>query len=84
MAMEILTISGWPARWSDFQQWSEKGEQLAEAVRFFAYSEKPVAVVWKMEDYGKALAADMAVNLLLIYLFVSVFVDRRPMPFRVL
>lgn len=65
LAIIVLTLGGWPARWSDFGQWSEKGHLMGESVRFLARSAKPLAVVCRLKYYAMVLLANIAMSALL-------------------
>lgn len=73
LTIEALTINGWPAKWSDFQQWKEKAGLMGETVQFFLRSKKPLAVIWKLKYYIMALSADIAAVIVLSLSFVFKF-----------
>lgn len=60
----LVTVAGWPARWSDFGQWRERFETIRETAEFLLRSKKPLVIGERLKQYGWVFAANIGVNII--------------------
>ncbi len=60
----LVTVAGWPARWSDFGQWRERFETIRETAEFLLRSKKPLVIGERLKQYGWAFAANIGINII--------------------
>lgn len=75
--IKLLSIQGWPTKWSDMLQWEQKIEELKIFLHFLIYEKKPFFVAKMFTLYQKMMLEFLILFILLCGLLGKLQLDTR-------